>query len=1166
MRTDTTRRRPCRRWLGPLLILGLILGPLAARLYARDWPAQVHVISAGQHRSIYPKGSTSPIVNEDLRVADGQGPDGRGTVFYCLDQSINGVDTHPQRAAWQAVLDGNEAALRGLVALLDHAAPNANGADDWSASIQATRFAIWAWMNHCGFTSNTMTRDELFHGYEPNAAIRFAQRLFSIAEAGAELRDGLLRPQPAAPQWRAEGGQLRCSVVVDGAFDRFQIVVPDGVEAAPTEGEPGQRVVLSAPLALGAAAVDLQLTAQLASRSAARYGWYSGAGVTQDLVGHPGPSLHVSDRRTLTLAPVVSQLRVLKRDAEGRALDGARFRLEDAAGQALALTGEAGAYRPGAGDNSFTTRDGVAVIHDLLPGRYRVVELAAPSGYVLDATPYEVELVAAETSEVAIANAPQQGVIRLFKCDEAGAAIAGAEFALYRGEEALGTLTSDASGYATSPVLPLGDYRLVERYVPAPFVLDATPIDIVLRGDGHAPVVEVERRVPNRRQTGRLQLLKRSREGQPIAGARFELYYEDETEPCASLETDAAGNADVAGLRLGRYRVLERFVPAPWLLDPRERELVFDYSDMHRAENLLQLECVNDAARGRIRLIKRDLESGERAQGDARFDGAQFAILTVDGEVCAELSTDEQGQALSEQLPLGRYRIIERQAPPGYVASDDAVEVELSYQDMTTAIVIADCILPNRVLKGGLRIDKSRQIQHPDGRPDPILHPLAGVRFRMTLISDPEQRYFAESDADGIVQWDALPYGDYRLEEETPDWALPLPAQTIHIPRGDVDGAIAQLDIVNQHYEARIRLIKVDRESGEAIRQAGVQFRIVDLATGEPVRQTIHYPSERSIEVWETDETGAYTLPYPLPVGDYRVEELSAPEGYVLSEEHLIFRVDGSVAPGDLLELRFADRRIHGRIAIEKRDALSGAPLAGILFEVLDEADKPVATLLSDDEGRAETEPLPYGRYRIVERQAAPGYCLDRRTHELAIVEEGQCVTVTVENDASDIAILKVDEEGRPLAGVLFEVRDREGRAMPFIRDDYGYRYADAAEDGAASAELTSDTGGELRLRALPFGDYVLHELQPPEGFEAAEPMAISLRPDLPVNRLRVINRRIPPPPTPTCSQSESSGTTVAPRPLPQTGRTPEPIWTGGGLLLAGVAALGTRRRRRRTR
>ena len=105
---------------------------------------------------------------------------------------------------------------------------------------------------------------------------------------------------------------------------------------------------------------------------------------------------------------------------------------------------------------------------------------------------------------------------------------------------------------------------------------------------------------------------------------------------------------------------------------------------------------------------------------------------------------------------------------------------------------------------------------------------------------------------------------------------------------------------------------------------------------GKTVTQTVHYPSEATIDTFYTDETGEVTLPETVTYGLYSVEELVSPEGYlILTEDLNVFVGDETMnQPGEtyLLEIEIPNEPVKGNIVVEKK----GLQLTG--FETLTDA------------------------------------------------------------------------------------------------------------------------------------------------------------------------------------------------------------------------------------
>ena len=173
-----------------------------------------------------------------------------------------------------------------------------------------------------------------------------------------------------------------------------------------------------------------------------------------------------------------------------------------------------GTIRHKAGElvDTLTTKDGMVTTGLLYLGTYTITEITAPEGYLLDDTPYDVTLtyggqdVALVTESLTVENAPQMGQIVITKVDsETGKPIilSPATFEIYAAEDIItpdgtvrytkgqlvDTLVTE-NGVATSKLLYLGDYIVIETIAPEGYILDTTPYEAALLYDGQVATVK----------------------------------------------------------------------------------------------------------------------------------------------------------------------------------------------------------------------------------------------------------------------------------------------------------------------------------------------------------------------------------------------------------------------------------------------------------------------------------------------------------------------------------------------------------------------------------------------------------------------------------------------------------------------------------------------------
>ncbi|MDZ4478235.1 SpaA isopeptide-forming pilin-related protein [Bacillus cereus] len=204
-----------------------------------------------------------------------------------------------------------------------------------------------------------------------------------------------------------------------------------------------------------------------------------------------------------------------------------------------------------------------------------------------------------------------------------------------------------------------------------------------------------------------------------------------------------------------------------------------------------------------------------------------------------------------------------------------------------------------------------------------------------------------------------------------------------------------------------------------------------------------------------------------LPLGDYFVKEINAPEGYIKVDTPVKVTIDNT----NVIELVMKNTKKveNGQFKLLKKDSESGQLLPGAKFDVIDKDGKVVETIVTDDKGEALSKRLPVGSYTLKEVEAPKGYELSSSSVSVD-VEANKVLTVDVVNKkipekvTGQFEIVKVDAEDktRLLSGAEFEVY----------------------KDGKKVAELKTDESGKVMSPKLPLGEYTVKETKAPAGYK----------------------------------------------------------------------------------
>ena len=289
---------------------------------------------------------------------------------------------------------------------------------------------------------------------------------------------------------------------------------------------------------------------------------------------------------------------------------------------------------------------------------------------------------------------------------------------------------------------------------------------------------------------------------------------------------------------------------------------------------------------------------------------------------------------------------------------------------------------------------------------------------------------------------------------------------------------------------------KVDKETGKVIPIAGAQFQILD-ENKKPITMKVSYPTPMEIDTFETDANGSFTLPEKLEYGSYYLHETKAPEGYLLGIEDIPFVVDQEFDWENPLSITYPDAPAKGKIRVTKTDKETDKPIpSGAEFTVTAAEDittpdgtirtekgTVVATLTTDEKGKAETEALYLGKYVVKETKAPNGYLLNPKEFAVTLEYEDQeteivygNVTVPDELAKGKIRVKKTDAEtGNGLSGAEFEIRAKEDIITP----DGTVK----VKAGTVVDTIKTSDKGTAETKELYLGKYEVQETKAPEGY-----------------------------------------------------------------------------------
>lgn len=644
-------------------------------------------------------------------------------------------------------------------------------------------------------------------------------------------------------------------------------------------------------------------------------------------------------------------------------------------------------------------------------------------------------------------------------------------------------------------------------------------------------------------KTGSVTFTKLGDGGQPLAGAEFTLCDTD-GNPVEGFEpqtSGADGRVTFADVPYGDYQIVETKAPAGYAPLTISVSL-HDSNDAIVSEgttHALDLGDQTDGAQGSLTLTKYSAEY--EGGSTAVMSDIEFQVLDSAGNVVGERTTNADGTATFSDLPLGSYTLHEVSTPADYQTLADVpftISAEQSAAERQVLLAVT-----NVKESGTIRLTK---VSSKDDAP------LEGVTFTLydatgtNVISNASGPLTATSGASGVVELSGVPYGDYVLRETTPapdHEAYDDIEVSLRDGNSDVvEGALDLGEVVDQLKAATVSFVKTDG----ATPLQGAEFSLTRADGGFTATATSGADGVVTFEGVPYSDS-VYTLHETKTPNDdvyFKVDDVT----FALNDKNADVVTDGQT---HVLTLADQVDAPFGSVTLLKTDETGTAPLSGATFQLLGASGQVVATATTGENGIISFSELPLSAtgettYTLHETSAPGDYALAddvivTLSNSDAAGARDASVTIADVLKVGSITLTKVDAvTGAPLAGATFTLYDLDGN--PVL--------------GANGLPISATTGtdGTLTISGVTYGDYELRETTVPEGYQAADPLAISLHDDNDRVSGGVLSLgKVADAPVSTTTTTTTT-TTSKPK-LPGTG---DASFTGmGGLLLAAVASLG---------
>ena len=619
----------------------------------------------------------------------------------------------------------------------------------------------------------------------------------------------------------------------------------------------------------------------------------------------------------------------------------------------------------------------------------------------------------------------------------------GARFLIYRDGQIVGSDVTQNGGMIEVKDVTEGLWSFVETEAPTGYCADPTPISVYVDttdGDKQYTVTATNYELPD------MKIIKTDAQtGTPIPGTVFSVKSVTGSYS-TSVTTGSDGSAPLSDIPADVYVVREESVPEPYVVSHTEQTVALRPGKTSEVR-------FQDYQKPGLEILKKNIATGEP------IEGVTYLIEQIDGSFSTSATTDSAGRIFLDSIPVGSYRITEKNVPSHVILSEIPQEVYLE-AGCTRTVTFFNAIKPS------LTILKRNSVTGDY---------LANAKFHIyygsdnTTTGEINDLGVFTTDSTGRIVLTDVNRGWYKLVEESSPKGFGI--QGSGVTEFYLEANTSKTVTVDNVPLSALVVYKYDAKTGKGLE--GCRFELRYLGGGTSgTGGTV-------IGTYVTDPNGAFTVT-GLKKGTYICQEVESDGNHIIDREPQTVWISGENQ--DVVTLRFGNAPLGSLLITKLSDDSKHEPLSGVEFLLTDSS----GNYLGNDNGRFTTnaageilvDGLEPGMTVIArEVRAKSGYLLDDSPQH-ALIKSGETAHLQFLNQPAGNLIIRKVSSGpnrEPLEGVEFKITYADGSFVP-----------DANGELSSNGIYYTSKSGEIRISGI-VGTVVATETKTIPGYTIDE-------------------------------------------------------------------------------